>query len=232
MEKEPLNLIILGRSGSGKGTQAQILSHEFNLEYIGTGDLLRKFSERENAAAHRMKETMAQGKLAPSWMPFFIWMEKLAYTDVHKGVLFDGSPRMLGEAITLDEVLDWFERKNIKVILIDISREIALKRLMKRRVCGTCKRGAYVENEKETPQTHCHYCGGDLTIRAEDNPEGIEARLNWFDQEVAKVLDHYRAKGNLITVNGENDSNIVHQEIVEALAAHNIFPQHQDGAKA
>ncbi|MEK7487918.1 MAG: nucleoside monophosphate kinase, partial [Patescibacteria group bacterium] len=79
MEKEPLNLIILGRSGSGKGTQAQILSHEFNLEYIGTGDLLRKFSERENAAAHRMKETMAQGKLAPSWMPFFIWMEKLAY---------------------------------------------------------------------------------------------------------------------------------------------------------
>ena len=87
--------------------------------------------------------------------------------------------------------------------MIDISREIALKRLMKRRVCGTCKRGAYVENEKETPQTHCHYCGGDLTIRAEDNPEGIEARLNWFDQEVAKVLDHYRAKGNLITVNGE-----------------------------
>jgi adenylate kinase family enzyme len=156
MEQEPLNLIMLGRSGSG-GTQAEILAHEFNLEYIGTGDLLRKFSERENAAAHRMKETMAQGKLAPSWMPFFIWMEKLAYSDVHKGVLFDGSPRMLGEAITLDEVLDWFERKNVKVILIDISRETALRRLMKRRVCGACKRGAYVENEKEAER---RYCGG------------------------------------------------------------------------
>ena len=115
--------------------------------------------------------------------------------------------------------------------MIDISREIALKRLMKRRVRHVQARRVRGKR-KETPQTHCHYCGGDLTIRAEDNPEGIEARLNWFDQEVAKVLDHYRAKGNLITVNGEKDSNIVHQEIVEALAAHNIFPQHQDGAKA
>lgn len=225
MEQGPLNLIMLGRSGSGKGTQAQELAREFDLEYIGTGDLLRKFSERKNAAARRMKETMAQGKLAPSWMPFFIWMEKLAYTDAHKGVLFDGSPRMLGEAITLDEVLEWFERKNIKVILIDISRDTAHRRLMKRRVCGACKRGAYVENEEEVPQTHCQYCGGDLTIRAEDYPEAIESRLDWFDHEVMKVVEHYRAKGNLIVVNGENDPETVHREIVEALAKENIFPK-------
>lgn len=218
MEQGPLNLIMLGRSGSGKGTQAQTLAQEFDLEYVGTGDLLRKFSERENAAARRMKETMAQGKLAPSWMPFFIWMEKLAYTDVRKGVLFDGSPRMLAEATTLDEVLDWFERKNVKVVLIDISRTIAQQRLMKRRVCGVCKRGAYVENEKEALQTHCQYCGGDLTIRAEDNPKGIEARLDWFDQEVMKVVEHYRNQGKLIVVNGEKDPEIVHQEIVEALS--------------
>lgn len=227
MEQEPLNLIMLGRSGSGKGTQAQTLAHEFNLEYIGTGDLLRKFSERENAASRRMKETMAQGKLAPSWMPFFIWMEKLAYTDAHKGVLFDGSPRMLGEAITLDEVLEWFERKNIKVILIDISRDTAHRRLMKRRVCAACKRGAYVENENEAPQTHCQYCGKELTIRAEDNPDGIESRLDWFDQEVSKVVEHYRVKGNLIVVSGENDPETVHREILEALSKENVFPKQQ-----
>jgi len=225
MEKEPLNLIMLGRAGSGKGTQAQVLAREFDLEYIGTGDLLRKFSERKNAAAHRMKETMAQGKLAPSWMPFFIWMEKLAYTDVHKGVLFDGSPRMLGEATTLDEVFDWFERKKVKVVLIDISRDTAHQRLMKRRICSVCKRGVYVENEEEVPQTHCHYCGGDLTIRAEDNPEGIESRLDWFDQEVMKVVEHYRGQGRLIVVNGEQEPEAVHQEIVKALSKENILPK-------
>ena len=108
MEKEPINLIILGRSGSGKERKPRYSHTSLTFEYIGTGDLLRKFSERENAAAHRMKETMAQGKLRSFLDAIFYLMEKLAYTDVHKGVLFDGSPRMLGEAITLDEVLDWF----------------------------------------------------------------------------------------------------------------------------
>lgn len=216
MEKKPLNIIMLGRSGSGKGTQAQMLVQDLSLEYIGTGDLLRKFSERDNAAARRMKETMAQGKLAPSWMPFFIWMEKLAYTDINKGVLFDGSPRMLEEARTLDEVLEWFERDNVKVILIDIPREVAFERLMKRRVCGTCKKGVYVEKGKEMGQ-HCLYCGGDLTIRSEDHPEAIDARLDWYDTEVSKVVEYYRNKNELITISGEKTPEEIHEELLAAL---------------
>lgn len=208
---------MLGRSGSGKGVQAQLLSRTLNLEYIGTGDLLRKYSERDNAAAHRLKETMAQGKLAPSWMPFFIWMEKLAYTDENKGVLFDGSPRMIGEAKTLDEALEWFKRTKVKVILIDISRDVAKQRLMKRRVCGTCKKGSYVE-ESAAPVTRCEYCGGELTIRTEDNPEGIASRLDWFDQEVMNVVEYYRAQGKLITVNGEHSPQAVYEEIMRALS--------------
>lgn len=216
MEKKPLNIIMLGRSGSGKGTQAQMLVQDLSLEYIGTGDLLRKFSERDNAAARRMKETMAQGKLAPSWMPFFIWMEKLAYTDINKGVLFDGSPRMLEEARTLDEVLEWFERDNVKVILIDIPREVAYERLMKRRVCGACKKGAYVEKGKEM-DPHCQYCGGDLTIRSEDHPEAIDARLDWYDTEVSKVVEYYRNKNELITISGEKTPEVIHEELLAAL---------------
>ncbi|OGD23483.1 hypothetical protein A2Z10_03095 [Candidatus Azambacteria bacterium RBG_16_47_10] len=216
MEKKPLNIIMLGRSGSGKGTQAQMLVQDLSLEYIGTGDLLRKFSERDNAAARRMKETMTQGKLAPSWMPFFIWMEKLAYTDINKGVLFDGSPRMLQEAKTLDEVLEWFERDNIKVILIDIPREVAYERLMKRRVCDACKKGAYVEKGREMAP-HCLYCGGELTIRSEDYPEAIASRLDWYDTEVVKVVEYYHNKGKLITISGEKAPEEIHEELLAAL---------------
>jgi len=207
---------MLGRSGSGKGTQAQMLVQDLSLEYIGTGDLLRKFSERDNAAARRMKETMTQGKLAPSWMPFFIWMEKLAYTDINKGVLFDGSPRMLQEAKTLDEVLEWFERDNIKVILIDIPREVAYERLMKRRVCDACKKGAYVEKGREMAP-HCLYCGGELTIRSEDYPEAIASRLDWYDTEVVKVVEYYHNKGKLITISGEKAPEEIHEELLAAL---------------
>lgn len=216
MDKTPLNIILLGRSGSGKGTQAKKIVEHFHLEYIGTGDLLRRFSERDNAAARRMKETLAQGKLAPSWLPFFVWMEKLAYTDTHTGVLFDGSPRKLGEAQILDEVLAWFSRDNVTVILLDISREEAYRRLMQRRICSRCGKGAYVE--KETDQvTYCRYCGGDLTIRAEDNPEGIKMRLDWFDNEVSQVIEHYKKQNKLISVNGEQSPEETHKEIIGKL---------------
>ena len=216
MDKNPLNIILLGRSGSGKGTQAIKLVEYFHLEYIGTGDLLRRFSERDNVAARRMKTTLAQGELAPSWLPFFVWMEKLAYTDTHIGVLFDGSPRKIEEARIFDDVLAWFGRGNIKVILLDISREEAYRRLMSRRICSSCHKGAYVENETDQ-MIHCRYCGGDLTIRAEDNPDGIRVRLDWFDNEVMKVIEHYKSQGKLVEVNGEQAPEETHKEILKKL---------------
>ena len=216
MDKVPLNIILLCRSGSGKGTQAKKLMEYFHLEYIGTGDLLSRFSERDNAAARRMKITLAQGKLAPSWLPFFVWMEKLAYTDTHIGVLFDGSPRKIEEAQILDDVLAWFGRDNVKVILLDISREEAYRRLMSRMICSRCHKGAYVENETDQ-MTRCRYCGGDLTIRAEDNPDGIKVRLDWFDNEVTKVTEHYKNQGKLVTVNGEQAPEETYKEILKKL---------------
>ncbi|MBI1755355.1 nucleoside monophosphate kinase, partial [Candidatus Azambacteria bacterium] len=174
---DPLNIILLGRSGSGKGTQAKLLVKEFGLEYIGTGDLLRAYSERDNTLARRLKETLAQGKLAPSWMPFFVWMEKLAYSDLKKGVLFDGSPRKIAEAKMLDEVLEWFGRTNVKVLLIDVPREVAKKRLLNRSVCAQCGKGVYTGGENGK---RCLYCGGNVITRAEDNPAGINARLAWY----------------------------------------------------
>lgn len=220
MDKTSLNIILLGRSGSGKGTQAKKIVEDFHLEYIGTGDLLRRFSERDNAAARRMKETLAQGKLAPSWLPFFVWMEKLAYTDEHRGVLFDGSPRKFGEAQILDDVLAWFGREKVSVILLDISREEAYRRLMQRRICSRCGKGAYVE--KETEQVaFCRYCGGALTIRAEDNPEGIKMRLDWFDNEVSQVIEHYKERGILIAINGEQSPDDAYKEIMGKLSAVN-----------
>ncbi len=215
--EEPLTLILLGRSGSGKGTQARFLVDEFNLEYIGTGDLLREYSRRDNPLAHRLKETLAQGKLTPSWMPFFIWMEKLAYIDPRKGVLFDGSPRMLGEAKILDEVLTWFSRVNVRVVLIDAPREFVEKRLLSRRACGACGKGAYKESGEEVAL--CRYCGGNIIMRAEDNPAGIRARLDWFEKEVTAVLSHYREKGLLITADGRKTPSEVYKEIVEKLNA-------------
>ncbi len=216
MDNEPLNIIMLGRSGCGKGTQAKFLVDAFHLEYIGTGSSLRTFAERDNTAAHHLKEMLATGNLVPSWLAFFVWMERLTYSDVYKGVLFDGSPRKLEEAKMLDEVLEWFGRKKVKVILIDISREEAVKRLMKRRICSKCGKGAYLDDQHSNT-TQCHYCYGELTVRMEDNPEGIKTRLNWFDDEVIESVEFYKNKGKLIVVNGEQSPEDVQKEILNKL---------------
>ena len=210
---KPLDIIMLGRSGSGKGTQAKLLVDKLGLEYIGTGDLLREFSQRENSAAGHLKQALIQGKLVPSWLAFFVWMEKLAYVQPQKGVLFDGSPRKLPEAQVLDEVLEWYERLNVKVVLIDISREEARKRLLHRKVCSQCHKGAYVVDNNDT----CKHCGGILNIRMEDNPQAIETRLDWFDSEVLPVVEYYRVKGNLITVNGERSAEEISQDLLNKL---------------
>lgn len=213
--KKPLNIIILGRSGSGKGTQAKFLCEKFGLEYIGTGVLLRDFAERDNIASRKVKRDLAEGKLVPTWMAFFLWMEKLSQTPEEQGVLFDGSPRKIGEAELLDSVLEWYGRNLLRVILIDISREEAMKRMINRRVCSKCGRSFYVSHD--SGDVKCVYCGGDMVIRPEDNPQAIEKRLNWFDDEVSKNIDFYEKKGILIRVNGEQPIEKVFQDMVSTL---------------
>jgi len=87
---------------------------------------------------------------------------------------------------------------------------------MSRRICSSCHKGAYIENETDQ-MTHCRYCGGDLTIRAEDNPDGIKVRLDWFDNEVMKVVEHYKNQGKLVMVNGEQAPDETHKEILSKL---------------
>lgn len=213
--KKPLNIIVLGRSGSGKGTQAKLLCERYNLEYIGTGALLREFAERDNIASKKVKRELAEGKLVPTWVAFFLWMEKLSQVSEDKGVLFDGSPRKVGEAELLGSVLEWYGRNNLKVILVDISREEAIKRMINRRMCARCGRSFYADSDQK--DIKCDNCGGNMIMRPEDNPEAIEKRLNWFDEEVSKSINFYEKQGVLVRVNGERPIEEVFQSIVSAL---------------
>ena len=214
-QKKPLNIVLLGISGSGKGTQAKVLYEKYNLEYIGTGNLLREFSNEDNVAAKRLKKELAEGRLAPTWLPFYLWMDKLAHVSEDKGVLFDGSPRKLSEAQLLTDVLDWYQRDNLKAILIEISEEESFKRLINRRTCGKCKKSAYVEKEKE--EAICDYCGGLMDIRPEDNPESIKTRIKWFKEEVSQVIQFFEKHGKLIRINGNQPIVKVSEDIIRAL---------------
>lgn len=133
--KKPFNFIFIGRSGCGKGTQAKlILEHFSNLIYISTGDLMRDLAKQDTDVGWRIKNILAKGGLPFDDIATSLWMRDIAYkVKKNEGIVADGFPRRLNEAKNLDHFLDWLGRKDFtKILLINVSREEAFKRLKKR----------------------------------------------------------------------------------------------------
>ena len=184
-------LIVLGKSGSGKGTQVEKLAEQHALKIISSGSLLRARAEEKDFVGNRIAGILDKGGLIPTPIIFHLWLHELekireAENEV-KGFIFEGSPRKLYEAYLLDETL-WFYNleKNMRVVHLDITDEKAMKRLLARK-------------------------GYD------DTEAGIRERLQWYKAEVVPAIEYYREKGKLIEIKGEQSIEAVHQEIMEKL---------------
>lgn len=218
--KKPLIAIFLGRSGSGKGTQAKLLREKFGLEYLGSGDLLRARAQFADYSGQTLKAVLADGGFAPTSLIFKLWIDKLdGFKDKpnFQGLIFDGSPRKILEAHLIDEALGWYGWKDsAKIFLIDISRQDAFDRLTKRRLCQECgELIPYVGEFKNLEK--CHKCGGSLINRADDNPEAINSRLDLFEQEVQPVVDYYEKNSRIIKIDGNQGIEEVFKNILEVL---------------
>lgn len=215
--KNPKIIVFLGRSGSGKGTQAKLLIKKFGLNYVGSGDLLRARARKGDFTGRKLNNILKFGGFAPSALISRLWFdkwEKLKDSSDFQGFILDGSPRRMLEKYFIDEALGWYEWDKIaKVVLIDISRKEAFDRLAKRRICIKCGQLIpYVGEFKKIKE--CHKCGGKLKARSDDTPAGIKSRLDLFDREVKPVLRVYKKEKKLITINGEQSIENVFKEIL------------------
>lgn len=217
---KPLIITIVGRPGSGKGTQAKLLAKKLDLEYIAIGDILRKRRRIKDFTGKKLWQIMASGGLVPQFRITKIWIdqfEKLKKKPQFKGLVLDGSPRWLIEAQLLDEALTWYGWKdNTKFILLDISRREAFNRLTKRRICKKCKRlipwvGEFKKLKK------CDKCGGEFITRLDDNPASIRKRFEEFKKATQPAMDYYKKQGRLIEINGEQPIEKVSKDILKAI---------------
>jgi adenylate kinase len=221
MEK-PLNFVLTGRSGCGKGTQAKLLMEHFGRDkffYISTGDLFRDLANRETDTAIKIKKVLKEGGLPFDVLATTLWMHEMAFKmKENQGLMADGFPRRLDEAKNLDSFLDFLgRREKTFYILIDISRKEAFNRLTKRRLCLKCGRiipyfGDFIKLKK------CDECQGELATRPDDKPEAIENRLNYYEERVVPIIDYWRDKGELIIINGEQSIEDTHKDILKAIA--------------
>ncbi|MDD5433635.1 MAG: nucleoside monophosphate kinase [Candidatus Pacebacteria bacterium] len=216
MDTNPLNFVLIGRSGCGKGTQAKLLGEHFgNLYYISTGSLFRKLAQQETEVGYKIKELLEGGGLPFDDLAIMLWMSEISYNlKIGQGFCLDGAPRRLEEAKALDAFLKYLDKQNsTMVILLDISRQEAFERLTKRRICQGCGQlipwvGDYKNLEI------CDKCGGVLEERADDVPEAIKHRLDYFDNEVMKVVKYFKKKKRLIKINGEQPIAQVFSDIL------------------
>lgn len=218
MPKSPITFILLGRSGSGKGTQAILLQKRFkHLRYISTGDLFRALlANGEHITAKRVKRIVNGGGLPPHWLASYLWTrEIIERLKPREGAIFDGAPRRFPEAQLLDEILAWYGRVGVP-LLIDISRKEAFERLSKRRICKKCARIIPYMREFKGLSV-CDRCGGELRTRKDDDPKSIRRRLAWFDESVMPVIRYYKKEKRLKVINGEQSIEDVFKDILKVL---------------
>lgn len=201
-----MDIILFGMQGAGKGTLGKSLASRYNLQIFETGGELRKLSQQDSTLAKKVKSIIEAGHLVPNEVVMEIVENFMENIPTNAQILFDGIPRQTGQAKTLNDLLKRRNRNYI-ALLIEISRETALKRLTTRRICKICKT-VYSSDYKETA---CK-CGGELVTRSDDNPEAIKTRLQAFETETLPAIKMYEE--NLLTINGEG-----HIQEVEELAS-------------
>ncbi|OHA14784.1 MAG: hypothetical protein A3A10_01380 [Candidatus Tagabacteria bacterium RIFCSPLOWO2_01_FULL_42_9] len=220
-KKNPLIVILMGKSGSGKGTQGDLLVKKFGLDRIVSGDLLRARVKKNDFTGRKQREQLLRGLLAPMCVIFKLWLDKVEEiknkNKNFKGLVMDGNPRRLMEAILIDQAFEWYEwDKNVKVILVDISDQEAIWRLTKRRMCQDCKMLIPFVGEFRK-LTKCPKCGGKLITRADDTVKSAKNRLKWFRTDVQPIINYYKKSGRLVKVNGERSIGNVFKDILKVI---------------
>jgi len=213
----PQVIILLGKPGSGKGTQARLLCEKLGFDYVGSGDILRKRKLKKDFFGKKIASYIDKGKRVPTIVISALWMEKflkLKEKKDLKGIVIDGSPRTKKEAELLEEAFDWFEWRNKKVFLIDISSKTAISRLSSRKICQKCGR---IYPNPPPEEKFCRKCQGKLVQREDDTYQGIKERLRWYQKEVKVAINFYQKKKELIKIDGEKSVEEVFKEILSHL---------------
>ncbi|HYD13773.1 MAG TPA: adenylate kinase [Allosphingosinicella sp.] len=198
-----MNIILLGPPGAGKGTQATRLVKERNMVQLSTGDMLRAEKNAGTPLGDRIKAVMDAGELVSDEIVTQLIDDRLAGLAPEQGVIFDGYPRTLAQAQSLDALLDARDRTLDYVVELEVDEEALVKRITGRFECVAC--GAlYNDNYKQPIKADtCDVCGShEFKRRADDNEEAVRTRMAEYRAKTAPILPHYEAKGIVRRVDG------------------------------
>ena len=200
--------IIMGVQGCGKGTQAKILAKDFDLVHISIGDIFRWHIQSHTRLAGRVRRIMAEGALVPDSIVEELVKERLDQHDWNYGFILDGFPRSRHQAEFFLESYD------IDAVLhIVVPDQVVLDRILNRRLCSKCGRDYNLIFNPPAVAEVCNACGGPLATRPDDTPQAVRERLNEYHTKTEPVLELFRAKETIVSVDGTKSVAAIQEDL-------------------
>jgi len=215
-------IIFLGSPGAGKGTIAEEIKKKIDVPIIATGDILRNAIKDNSDLGKEAKEYVNTGKLVPDDLILKIIENRITKKDCQNGFVFDGFPRTIEQAKSLDKLTKQLSIKIDQIFYFETSYEVIIERLSSRRVCSNC--GAIYNLKYNPPEVNnkCNKCGGKLIQREDDKEETIQKRLKVYNNETLPLVEYYNDKNILTKINANQEVEGRFKDVWDRLAQLNL----------
>lgn len=212
-----MNIILIGAPGAGKGTQAELLSKALGVRRVGSGDLFRKACEERTPLGMESQTYIDYGELVPDALTVEMMLGEMEAAHDEPGVVLHGFPRTVAQAQALESALEGFGQQVTMAFYLEVPREEVLRRIIGRSICQAHQHVYSRYTHRPRIPGICDLDGSSLYQRSDDVGEALRRRLVISFRETNRVLDFYRKRHALMTMNGNQGIEQVHQDLLDVI---------------
>ena len=212
-----MNIILMGAPGAGKGTQADLMKERLKLPHVSSGDLFRENIRNHTELGKQVKAILDHGDLVPDSLTIAMIRERVNKPDCAHGLILDGFQRTIAQADALDALFAESNERVQHVLYVKVAGEKLIERLAGRWFCKICQTPYHIVYNPPQVAGVCDKDGGELIQRPDDRPETVTNRLKVYFDQTSPLIEHYRRKGLLTEINGEQDIEKVYADIAVTL---------------
>jgi len=214
-----MNLVIFGPPGAGKGTQSIKLVKEFNFFQISTGDLLREEVKKKSSFGNKIQDIMNSGALVPDEIINTLLEKKVSIPKYSNKIIFDGYPRNINQAKSLDNLLKKYNQKMSLALNLKVNNDILVKRISGRLTCSVCNKTFNIFFDPPIVCGKSLCLSRELKKRLDDNEETISKRLKTYDEKTFPVINYYVQKGIMKNIDGMQEIQSISEQLITIIRA-------------
>ena len=212
-----MKIVMLGAPGAGKGTQARRISEKYSIPQISTGDIFRANIRDNTPLGQRAKSYMDKGLLVPDQVTCDLVVDRISRDDCRNGYILDGFPRTIPQAQALTEALEKQGARIDYAIDIEVPDDHIVERMSGRRACPKCGATYHIVHRNPRTDGICDVCGSELILREDDHSATVQKRLDVYHSQTQPLIQYYREKGVLHSIDGTREMDTVFSDICSIL---------------